>query len=133
MVFMLDTNACIALIKGRSAKLIKHIQARAVGDVGISAITLAELRHGVEKSRSVKENREALEEFLLPLEIADFDEGAALDYGLVRTSLESAGTPIGPLDTLIGAHARSLGATLVTNNTREFKRIKGLAVADWID
>ncbi len=133
MVFMLDTNACIALIKGRSTKLIKHIRARTVGDVGISAITLAELEFGVQKSRAAEKNRQALQEFLLPLEIADFDECAALDYGAIRGSLESAGTPIGPLDTLIGAHARSLGATLITNNTREFKRIKGLAVADWID
>ncbi|MBM3306074.1 MAG: type II toxin-antitoxin system VapC family toxin, partial [Candidatus Aminicenantes bacterium] len=74
----------------------------------------------------------ALDEFLLPLEIAAFDEPAAEGYGTVRAALEKAGTPIGPLDTQIGAHALSLGATLVTHNTREFRRVPGLAVADWL-
>jgi len=77
-------------------------------------------------------NRQALDEFLLPLEIADFDAGAAGSYGKVRAALEAAGTPIGPLDSQIGAHALSLGAVLVTHNTREFCRIPGLAVEDWL-
>jgi len=131
MIYMLDTNTCIALIKQKSEKTLKHFRSQSIGDIGISTITLAELRHGVEKSRFVEKNQQALDEFLLPLEIADFDEEAASAYGLVRTGLESAGTPIGPLDTQIGAHALSLGAVLVTNNVREFKRIKGLKVIDW--
>ncbi|MCX5913255.1 MAG: VapC toxin family PIN domain ribonuclease, partial [Deltaproteobacteria bacterium] len=77
-------------------------------------------------------NAGALDEFLLPLEIADFGEAAADAYGEVRAALEKAGTPIGPLDTQIGAHALSLGSVLVTHNTREFRRIPGLAVEDWL-
>jgi tRNA(fMet)-specific endonuclease VapC len=85
----------------------------------------------VEKSQQVEKNRQALDEFILPLEIADFDEKAAESYGKVRTLLERTGKPIGSMDMLIGAHALSLGVTLVTNNTSEFKQIKKLKIADW--
>lgn len=133
MKFMLDTNICIALIKRKPHKTLKHVQSLSIGDIGISTITLTELRYGVEKSQSVEKNRQALDEFLLPLEISDFDESAALAYGVVRTALERTGNPIGPLDTQIGAHALSLDAVLVTNNTKEFRRIKGLKVVNWLN
>ena len=133
MEYMLDTNICIALIKRKSPRVLLHLQSRSVGDIGISTITLAELRYGVEKSLMADQNRRALEGFLLPLEIADFNESAASACGKVRAALEMAGKPIGPLDTQIGAHALSLDTVLVTNNTKEFKRIKGLKVADWTD
>ena len=132
MRVMLDTDACIALIKTKPDKAIRRLLTLAPGEAGISAITLAELRFGVEKSREPERNARALDEFLLPLEVADFDEEAAGAYGRVRAMLEKAGTPIGPLDTLIGAHALSLGAVLVTHNTGEFRRIRGLAVEDWL-
>ncbi|MEK6679889.1 MAG: type II toxin-antitoxin system VapC family toxin [Nitrospirota bacterium] len=131
MKYMLDTNICIYLIKKKSEKVLRHFKAHAIGDIGISSITLAELRYGVEKSQQAQKNREALYEFLLPLEIADFDDEATVSYGTVRAALEKAGTPVGSMDMLIGAHALSLGATLVTNNVREFKQIKGLNIADW--
>src|SRR5581483_82946 len=99
-----------------------------VGDIGISSITLAELRYGVEKSQQIQKNRQALDEFILPLEIADFDEMAAEAYGTIRAALEKVGRPIGSMDMLIGAHALALGAALVTNNTKEFRRIKNLKV-----
>jgi len=102
-----------------------------VGDIGLSSITLAELRYGVAKSQHSEKNRQALDEFILPLEIADFDEKAAEKYGTVRTLLEKDGRLVGPMDMLIGAHAMSLRATLVTNNTREFRQIKNLKVVDW--
>ena len=132
MKFMLDTNTCIALIKKRPQKILKHFQSRSIGDIGISTIALAELRYGIEKSQAAEKNRQALEEFLLPLEISDFDETAASAYGTVRAVLEMAGTPIGPLDTQIRAHALSLDAVLVTNNTKEFQRIRGLKVVNWL-
>ena len=132
MKYLLDSNICIALIRKKPPKILKTLAAMAAGDVGISSITLAELRYGAAKSADEGKNAAALEEFLLPLEIADFDAAAALSYGRVRASLEKAGMPIGPLDTQIGAHALSLGATLVTNNLREFRRISGLKVEDWI-
>ncbi|MFA5072342.1 MAG: type II toxin-antitoxin system VapC family toxin [Nitrospirota bacterium] len=131
MKFMLDTNTCIYLIKQKPLKVLKQFQSYFIGDIGISSITLAELWYGVEKSHFVEKNHMALEEFILPLEIADFDEQAAQAYGSVRTMLEKAGTPIGSLDTQIGAHALSLNVTLVTNNMKEFKRIKNLKVIDW--
>lgn len=131
MRFMLDTNICIYLIKQKPANVLKHFSSHDVGDVGISSITLAELQYGVSKSQHVQKNRHALSEFIQPLEIADFDEKAAESYGDIRATLEKAGTPIGSMDMLIGAHALSLGVTLVTNNVCEFKKIKGLKVVDW--
>ena len=131
MRYMLDTNICIYLIKQKPEKVLRHFKAHSVGAIGISSITLAELRYGVERSQQVQKNRQALEEFTLPLEIAAFDEDAAEVYGSVRAGLEQAGTPVGSMDMLIGAHALSLGVTLVTNNLREFKKIKNLKVVDW--
>jgi tRNA(fMet)-specific endonuclease VapC len=132
MRFMLDTDTCIALIKRKPAKMLDKLTSHAPGDVGLSTITLAELRYGVAKSAQKETNASALDEFLLPFEVADFNETAADAYGEVRAALEKGGTPIGPLDTQIGAHALSLGAVLVTHNTREFRRIHGLAVEDWL-
>jgi len=133
MRYMLDTNICIALIKRKPTKALRRFDRLSAGDVGISTITLAELRYGIAKSQNVERNRQALEEFVLPLEVADFDEMAASTYGTVRADLENAGQPIGPLDTQIGAHAQSLDAVLVTDNTAEFRRIKGLKVENWLD
>jgi len=132
MRFMLDTDSCIALIKRKPAKMLDKLTSHAPGDIGLSTVTLTELRYGVAKSAQKETNASALDEFLLPLGIADFDETAADAYGEVRAALEKAGTPIGPLDTQIGAHAFSLGAVLVTHNTREFRRVPGLAVEDWL-
>jgi tRNA(fMet)-specific endonuclease VapC len=131
MRFMLDTNACIFLIRQKYPRLLQRVVQCAPSDLGLSAITLAELEYGVAKSSQPDRNRQALAEFLLPLEIAAFDDRAARTYGAVRAHLEGRGMPIGSLDTLIGAHALSLGVTLVTNNTREFARIAGLQVKDW--
>ncbi|MGC2063707.1 MAG: type II toxin-antitoxin system VapC family toxin [Thermodesulfovibrionales bacterium] len=131
MKYMLDTNICIYLIKQKPEKVLWHFKNHSIGEIGISSITLAELRYGVEKSQQIKNNRQALEEFILPLEIADFDEKAAAIYGSVRAALEKAGTPVGSMDMLIGAHALSLDLTVVTNNIREFKQIINLKVVDW--
>jgi tRNA(fMet)-specific endonuclease VapC len=131
MKYMLDTNICIYLIKQHPPKVLKHFKSHTVGDIGMSSITLAELRYGVSKSQYVEKNQQALDEFILPLEIADFDEKAAQEYGAIRAEIERAGKPIGSMDMLIGAHAHALGVTLVTNNTKEFKQIKNLKITDW--
>jgi len=131
MKYMLDTNICIYLIKRKLPKVLKYFQSLVPGDIGVSSITLAELRYGVAKSQHNEKNQQALDEFILPLEIADFDEKAAESYGNVRASLEKEGKPVGAMDMLIGAHALSLGVTLITNNTREFKQIRHLKIADW--
>ena len=133
MKVMLDTNTCIAIIKQKPPQALKRFNAYRVGEIGISWVTLAELEFGVAKSQHLEKNQAALDEFVLPLEIANFDRETARVYGRVRALLEKKGTPIGSLDVMIGAHALSLGVTLATNNTREFSRIKGLAVVDWLD
>lgn len=130
MKYLLDTDICIYVINDRPKEVLRRFQAHDVGDIGISSITAAELAFGVEKSRSDR-NRAALEAFCLSLDMAAFDAAAAGAYGHIRADLERAGRSIGPLDLLIAAHAFSLGVTLVTNNVREFGRVKGLKVANW--
>lgn len=132
MKLMLDTNICIAIIKQQRLDVLENLNAYQIGDICISSVTLAELRYGVAKSQFKIINQSALDEFILPLEVADFNEAASAVYGTLRADLEAKGTPIGALDTMIGAHALSLGLTLVTNNTKEFNRIVGLNIVDWL-
>jgi tRNA(fMet)-specific endonuclease VapC len=131
MKWMLDTDTCIAIIKGKPVSVLKKLRGKSVGQVGISSITLGELAFGAAKSGRRDEAHAALAEFLLALEIASFDSDAAAGYGGLRASLEKRGTPTGPLDTLIGAHAAALDVILVTHNTREFGRIDTLRLEDW--
>ena len=128
---MLDTNIISYLIKSRNFDLIdKFEEMSELGTISLSSITVAELFYGVKKKKSEKlEIR--VREFLYPLEKISFDEHAALTYGAVRTNLESRGEVIGAHDMLIASHALAIGAILVTNNVREFKRVKGLTVEDW--
>lgn len=133
MKYLLDTNICVELIRRRSAAVIRELVKHPIGDIGLSSVTVAELQYGVVKSSEPERNRLALAQFLAPLAIADFDAPAAEAYGLIRAGLERQGTPIGPLDTLIAAHALSLGVILVTNNEREFGRVPGLSVENWVD
>ena len=130
MKYLLDTDICVYVINERPRRALDRFVKQQVGEIGVSSVTAAELAFGVAKSGSQR-NRQALDAFLLPLKIADFDLAAAFSYGEVRTFLEGKGQVIGPLDMLIAAHAKSLGATLVTNNLREFKRVPGLAVENW--
>lgn len=130
--YLLDTNICIELIRGRDANVLKRMKKCAIGEVGLSAITLAELEHGVMKSSRPEQNSIALDTFCAPLEICPFDSTAARAYGDIRTLLERRGQVIGPLDLLIAVHALSQGAVLITNNEREFRRIKDLAIENWL-
>jgi tRNA(fMet)-specific endonuclease VapC len=133
MKLMLDTNICIYIIKQQPAAVLQRFLEYQIGDIGISSITLSELRYGVAKSAHQEKNAKALDEFITPLEVVSFDEKAAHVYGEIRATLEKAGTPIGAMDMLIAAHAVSLGIPLVTNNTREFARITSLNAVDWIN
>ena len=128
---LLDTNACIHVIRRQPQTVLRRLENYGIGEVGVSCVTVAELRYGAEKSSRPEQNLEALGRFLLPLEVLAFGGEAAAAYGRVRAVLERAGTPIGPLDTLIAAHAVSVSVTLVTNNTSEFQRVPGLEVEDW--
>ncbi len=129
---MLDTNVCVELIRGRAPGVFDRLRQFDVDEVAISSITLAELQCGVAKSSNPPRHRALLAEFCAPLAIAPFDTLAAEAYGRLRAELESEGAPIGPLDTLIASHALSIGVTLITNNEREFRRVPGLNVENWL-
>lgn len=131
MRYMLDTNICIYAIKHKPPEVIRKFLSHDPSDLCISSITYAELMHGVEKSMAVERNRVAIMMFLSPISILDFDSYAAREYGRIRADLERKGTPIGPMDMLIAAHARAEGLILVTNNTREFERVEELEIEDW--
>jgi len=131
MRYLLDTNICIFLIRNKSPRILVELRKHDPADLCISAITVAELEYGCDRSADPAKNRFALTEFLSPFTLLSFDEPAACIYGKVRTGLEKVGTPIGSMDLLIAAHAVSQQMTVVTNNTREFNRVEGLAVEDW--
>ncbi len=132
MRYMLDTNICIELIRGRGERVLKKVQKLQVNDIGLSVITYAELEHGVWISAKPEQNWIALNLFCAPLEIAPFESDAAAVYGHLRAQLEAAGKVLGPMDLLIAAHALSLSCILITNNEREFRRVKGLSVENWL-
>ena len=130
MKFLLDTDTCIYALK-QSDSVLGHLLAAAREDVFVSVVTEAELRTGAAKSSSPAGTLRRIENFLLPLTVIDFTSDDAIVYAGVRAKLERAGTPIGPLDTLIAAHAVGRKLTLVTNNEREFRRVHGLHLENW--
>ncbi|MSP11477.1 MAG: type II toxin-antitoxin system VapC family toxin [Chloroflexi bacterium] len=132
MRFLLDTNICIYIIRRKPAHLFNRLTQYAPSDIGISAITVAELYLGVHKSSQPFRNQQALDQFLIPLTVVDFDMDAAITYGHLRADIEVQGAPIGSLDMLIAAQALSRSLTLVTHNTREFERVPDLIVEDWV-
>ena len=129
--FMLDTNICTYVMRRRPEKLRERFD-RLAEELCVSSITLGELYHGVEKSARRSENLLGLEAFIARLEVLPFSPKAAAHYGQMRDELERAGRPIGPYDMLIAAHARSEGLTVVTNNTREFRRAPGVRIENWV-
>lgn len=131
MKWMLDTNICIDIIKERPRSVLDRFQGHAIGDIGVSVVTLAELEYGVSASSRPAKNREALDQFVSPLEVASFDRDATATYGRLRAALEKKGQMIGSMDLLIAAHAVSLDVRLVTHNSREFGRVPGLKIEDW--
>ena len=133
MRYMLDTNICIYAIKHMPREVIERLNEHNPNEICISSVTYAELIHGVEKSKAVEKNRTTLTLLLADIEILPFDTGAAEGYGEIRAELERKGIPIGPLDMMIAGHAKSLGYTVVTNNIKEFERIDGLRLENWVD
>lgn len=130
LTHLLDTNTCIYIINRRPPQVAEKFSEFPPDAIGLSAITLAELRYGVEKSGS-KRNAEVLEAFIAPLEVVAFEPAVTLTYARIRSELEKRGMPIGAMDLLIAAHALSLGLTLVTHNSKEFDRVEGLKVENW--
>ena len=133
MQFMLDTNICIYIIKKKPRKVFDILKKLKIGDVCISAITLAELEYGAEKSQHRERNKIALVGFLAPLKILPFTDKSAIKFGEIRATIEKKGQVIGAYDLLIGAHALSENLTLVTNNTKEFSRIPNISLENWVE
>lgn len=129
--YMLDTNICIYVIKNRPEEARAKFNANHSA-LSISSVTLAELLYGAEKSARPEHNLSVVESFAARLTVLEFDSKAAAHYGNIRATLERNGTPIGPYDQMIAGHARSQGLVLVTNNRKEFDRVEGLRVENWI-
>ncbi len=130
-MILLDTNICIYIINAKPPAVLARFQQYRLGDIGLCSVVAAELAFGVAQSGSAR-NREALDMFLAPLTILPFDAAAVWIYGDLRADLERRGTPIGSLDTMIAAHALSQHALLVTNNSREFAKVPGLQLDNWV-
>ena len=131
--YMLDTNTCVHLIKNRTKALYDRMSILPVESVATSSIVVAELWYGVALSRKKRQNETALKDFLNYVNVLDWPNGAGPVYGSIRRHLKEEGTPIGCMDLLIAAHALFLGAIVVTDNTREFERVPGLHLENWIE
>lgn len=129
MRYLLDANAVIALLNGKTPKLTKHVRLHKPADIGISSIVIYELFYGAFKSQRSKHNVDLVDN--LRFEILEFDKEDARHAGEIRAILANKGTPVGPYDVLLAGQARARHITLITHNTKEFKRIPGLSIEDW--
>ncbi len=130
-MYLLDTNACVRLLNGRSPQLTERMRQHQPAEIVLCSVVKAELIHGAYRSSRVADNLRLLERFFAPFASLPFDDHCADAYGRIRSDLERAGTPIGPNDLMIGAVAVAHELTLVTANTREFGRVIGLAFENW--
>ncbi len=133
MTYMLDTDICIYVMRNKPEKVLQRLKKELDGGVCISSITLAELEFGMKRSSDPVRNEQALLRFLAPLSILPFGSAAASEYGEIRASLQSKGTPIGPMDMLIAGHARAENMILVTNHVREFEHVPDLEIENWAE
>jgi tRNA(fMet)-specific endonuclease VapC len=131
MKYLLDTNILIFLMKKGNKKLIEKISKQEYGSLALSSITLAELEYGAENSSNPELNRSVFLGVASAINVIDFDDNCAYEYGKIRHRLKIKGTPIGPMDMLIAATAKANNLIVVTNNTKEFDRVEGLKVQDW--
>ncbi len=132
MKYMLDTDTCIYLINKKSPVLFQKIISKPSNLFALSSVTASELLYGVAKSKHRVANLKALDDFFMSFSILAYDHKAAKEYGDLRADLETKGKPIGPLDMLIAAHAKSQSLVLISNNQREFSRVKGLKTENWL-
>ncbi len=131
MKYLLDTNVCVDYLNGRHPAVTRVIQKSAPDDLCVSSVAVAELRYGAEKSVHRQRNHARLDVLLAEIPCVDFDSNAASLYGRVRAALEKRGRLIGPYDLQMAAHALALGLVLISDNTREFRRVRGLKVENW--
>jgi tRNA(fMet)-specific endonuclease VapC len=129
--YLLDTNVCVDYLNGRFPEVVSRIQAVSPDDLCTSSVVAAELRYGADRSKQPKRNHARIDDLLRELRCLAFDEASARLFGRVRAQLEGRGTPIGPYDMMIAAHALFLRCTLVTDNLEEFRRVSGLEVENW--
>ena len=132
MIRLLDTNTCIYFLNKASDRIIEQFRKFSPSDVRLSSITVAELFYGAEKSRAKKNNWAVVEKFVSTFDVVAFDRDSCRKYARVRTLLETSGTPIGPMDLLIAAISLANDFILVTNNTKEFSRVKKLKLENWL-
>lgn len=129
--YMLDTDMCSYIIKEHPESVRQRFQTLAMEQLCVSVVTYAELIYGVERSISKRINRPIIEDFVRHLDVMNWDTEAADQYGVIRAELEAAGTPIGAMDMMIAAHAKSIKAVLVTHNQKHFTKVKGLKIDNW--
>lgn len=129
--YLLDTNIVIYTLKNRPSQVRDRFTAHD-GHMAISSVTLGELVYGAERSSQIEANLRTIESFSAKIEVLSFDQAAAYHFGQIRSELLKAGRPIGPYDMMIAGHARSRGLVLVTNNLREFERVPGIRLENWI-
>lgn len=131
MRYLLDTNICIVIIRKKSSLAFQKVTQQTITDVVLSTLTVAELQYGVHKSADPLKNQQALDQFLIPFTLLDFDFQAAHEYGKIRAYLEKQGISIGSIDALLAAQALAYNLIMATNNVREFSRVPGLQIEDW--
>ena len=132
MRYMLDTNICSYVLRSRPQSVKARFDEAGPGALAVSTVVLAELLYGAARHPSAAAIRREIGDLVSRLTVLPWDESAAEHYGALRASLEKAGTPLGAMDTMIAAHSRSVGATLVSNDVRHFDRVQGLSVANWV-
>ncbi len=132
MIRLLDTNTCIYFLNRASEKVVQQFKELSPSQIKLPSITVAELYYGAEKSNFKAKNREKVKRFVSTFEIVSFDEKACTAYAKIRHSLERSGTPVGPMDLLIASIGLAHNFTVVTNNIKEFKRVKGLKLQNWV-
>jgi tRNA(fMet)-specific endonuclease VapC len=132
MTYLLDTNTCIYFLNKSSERIISQFKRLSPSEINLPSITVAELFFGAEKSKAKKKNRAIVENFVSIFEVVPFDEKCCENYAKIRASLEKSGIPIGPMDLLIASISLVNNCTLVTNNAKEFRRIRGLKIENWL-
>lgn len=130
--YMLDTDISSYIIKERPVNVLERFRKVEMDSIGISIVTYAELIYGVERSSSKRINRSVVEDFTRHLNVHEWNVTAVDEYAIIRTALESKGTPIGAMDMMIAAHSKSLNSVLVTNNPKHFRQVAGLTIENWV-
>jgi tRNA(fMet)-specific endonuclease VapC len=131
-MYLLDTNICIYIVNKHPVEIINRLEKYQPSEIKISSITAAEMEYGASKSKHREKNREALKNFMSPFDIINFDSMDAEIYGIIRAELERNGNIIGPYDMQLAAQALRADCIFVTNNIREFKKVKNLKIENWM-